>query len=239
MGGSDQWGNITSGTEFIRRNVEGGKAYAITSPLLTKSDGKKFGKSEEGNIWLDPNLTSPYKFYQFWLRTPDEDIVKFFKYFSLESRNEMIEKIENAKSNPNELKKSLAEELTIRIHSQEDFDSVEKVSELLFNKNANKDTLHNMTNEAFRMIAQEIPRFEISMREFEDGLNIVDLLADKTSILSSKSDARRALQNNAIAVNKEKIQNHEALIHQDQLLHERYLMIENGRKNKILVEAIQ
>ena len=238
MGGSDQWGNITSGTEFIRRNIEGGKAFAITTPLLTKSDGKKFGKSEDGNIWLDPNLTSPYRFYQFWLRASDEDIVKFYKYFSLESREIMEGRIASFSENPNTLKKALAKELTIRIHSEKDFISVEKVSDLLFNKNASGETLRSLPESSFLDISKEIPFYSISKNEFTNGINIVELLASKTSITTSKGDARRAIKSNSISINKNKIQNHESIINHDNLLHGKYMMVENGKKNKILVEAV-
>ena len=143
MGGSDQWGNITSGTEFIRRNTNG-KAFAITTPLLTKADGKKFGKSEHGNIWLDPEMTSPYQFYQFWINADDADVSTFFRYFSLRSREE-IESLEaQHANNPRELKRLLAEEITIRVHSREACDSAKDVSEILFNKKANPETLKNM-----------------------------------------------------------------------------------------------
>lgn len=237
MGGSDQWGNITSGTEFIRRNIQGGKAFALTTPLLTKSDGKKFGKSEEGNIWLDRRLTSPYKFYQFWINASDQDIIKFYKYFSLEERSVMETKIAEAADNPNALKRSLAEELTVRIHSQEDFESVQKVSELLFNKKANKDMLMSLKEDALETIGQEIPTFIVSMDKFQNGLNIVDLLASETTILSSNGEARRALKGNAISLNKDKINDHNYVVSADILIHGRYIMIENGKKNKILVKA--
>ncbi len=238
MGGSDQWGNITSGTEFIRRNIEGGKAYAITTPLLTKSDGKKFGKSEEGNIWLDAKITSPYKFYQFWLRPSDDDIVKFYKFFSLEDRKVMEGRIEEAKGNPNSLKKALARELTVRIHSEEDYLAVEEVSELLFDKNATRETLRAIPVNSFRIISQEIPFFSISGNEISKGINIIELLATKTNITASKGDARRAIKGNSITVNKDKILSHESIIDREDLLHGRYMMIENGKKNKILVEAV-
>ena len=139
MGGSDQWGNITSGTEFIRRNIEGGKAYALTTPLLTKADGKKFGKSEEGNIWLDPKMTSPYKFYQFWINTSDQDLSTFLRYFSLKTRAEIESLEKEYEGNPNALKRILAEEMTVRIHSQDAYESVMKVSEILFNHKASAE----------------------------------------------------------------------------------------------------
>ncbi len=236
MGGSDQWGNITSGTEFIRRNVQGGKAYAITTPLLTKSDGQKFGKSEEGNIWLDPNLTTPYKFYQFWINADDADLSKFFRYFSFRSREE-IENMEHEKD-PRTLKKILAEELTIRIHSFEAFKSVQDVSEILFSRNASADLLASMSGDSFQTIAHEIPHFEISKSIVTDQVNVVDLVAGHTSICSSRGDARRSIQNNALSINKVKVANHEGVVKADDILAGSYILIENGKKNKYLISLI-
>lgn len=237
MGGSDQWGNITSGTEFIRRNLQE-KAYAATTPLLTKADGKKFGKSEHGNLWLDPKLTSPYQFYQFWINADDADLPKFFRYFSLKSR-EQIEGLEaEYADDPQTLKRLLAEELTVRIHSREDYESVLKVTELLFNKNADRAFLSSLTPAELETVGQEIPGFQIPKNEFNNGVNIVNLLAGLTSVVSSNGDARRAVHGNAISVNKEKITNHEDEVPASQLLHGRFLMVENGKKNKFLVEVI-
>lgn len=235
MGGSDQWGNITSGTEFIRKNLSG-KAYAITTPLLTKADGKKFGKSEEGNIWLDPNLTSPYKFYQFWINADDKDIPKFTRYFTLKSKEEVEALEAEHAENPRALKEILAEELTIRVHSQEDFESVVKVSSLLFSK-ASKETLIGLEKKDLAIVANEIPSFKIAKKALETGVNIIDLLAEHTTILSSKGDARRAIKGNAISVNKDKISNHETTIGADALLHDHYVMVENGKKNKFMLIA--
>jgi tyrosyl-tRNA synthetase len=236
MGGSDQWGNITAGTEFIRRNLNE-KAYAVTTPLLTKSDGKKFGKSEEGNIWLDPELTSPYKFYQFWINADDADIPTFTRYFSLKSREEIEAQEQELADNPQERKRLLAEELTIRLHSQEAYDSVLKVSELLFNKKAKRETLLDMSAADLSTVAQEIPSFSVPKDALNNGVNIVDLLAGHTQVVASKGDARRAIKGNAIAVNKEKIQNHDTNITSEALLHDQYLMVENGKKNKFILIA--
>lgn len=236
MGGSDQWGNITSGTEFIRRNTSG-KAYAITTPLLTKADGKKFGKSEEGNIWLSAEMTSSYKFYQFWINAADADLPKLLRYFTLKSKEEVEAMEKEHADNPREQKRLLAEELTIRLHSQKAYDSVLKVSELLFNKNARKETLLEMEEDDLRVVASEIPSFQVSKDALANGLNIIDLLADATQVVNSKGDARRAIKGNAISVNKEKISSHEVDINTEALLHGKYLMVENGKKNKFMLIA--
>lgn len=238
MGGSDQWGNITSGTEFIRRNVEEGKAYAVTTPLLTKSDGSKFGKSTEGNIWLDPELTSPYKFYQFWINAADDDIQKFLRYFSLKSREE-IEKLESEyKDDPISLKRILAEELTIRVHSEEDYKAVLNVSELLFNRKADKQYLLGLDEKSLKSIANEIPSFKLSKSLLEKGLQIDELLAEHTNIIASKGDVRRAIKSNALSINKEKVEAYDDLISISHTLVDKYIIIENGKKNKFIIELI-
>lgn len=236
MGGSDQWGNITSGTEFIRRNLNQ-KAYAVTTPLLTKSDGKKFGKSEEGNIWLDPTMTSPYKFYQFWINADDADIPTFTRYFTLKSKEEIENREKELADQPRELKRLLAEELTIRIHGEEAFQSVARVSDLLFNKKAKRETLLSMTTAELASVAEEIPAFTVPADQIKNGINIVELLADLTDIVSSNGDARRAIKGNAISVNKDKISSHETTINQEALLHGKYMMVENGKRNKYILIA--
>ena len=236
MGGSDQWGNITAGTEFIRRNTRG-KAYAVTTPLLTKADGSKFGKSEEGNLWLSPKLTSPYKFYQFWINAADADVPKFIRYFTFRSKEEVLALEAEYTDDPNTLKRLLAEELTIRIHSKEDYQSVLQVSELLFNRRASRETLLSLDEGALQTVASEIPSFSIPKAQLSNGVNIVDFLAEQTAIVASKGDARRAIQGNAISINKEKINNHEASLSPEVLLHGRYIMVENGKKNKFMVVA--
>ena len=234
MGGSDQWGNITSGTEFIRRNAEG-KAYAITTPLLTKSDGKKFGKSEHGNIWLDPEMTSPYQFYQFWINADDADISTFMRYFSLRSREEIEGMEKEYVEDPRILKKILAEELTVRVHSQDACDSAKEVSEILFNKRATHETLLAMKEESLVTISQEIPSFTMSKDIISKGTGIIDMIAEHSTILNSKGEARRAISNNAISINKIKVADHERQVSSKDLLCEKYIMIENGKKNKYLI----
>jgi tyrosyl-tRNA synthetase len=233
MGGSDQWGNIVSGTEFIRRNL-GEKAYAMTTPLLTKADGTKFGKSEKGNIWLDAKLTTPYQFYQFWINSSDADLPKFMRYFSLKSRAE-IEGLEaEFATNPRELKRILAEELTKRVHSEADYQAVLKVSDILFGK-ADKETLLGLSEAHLAEIAGEIGSTKISRAELESGVGILNLLSEKTGVSPSNTEARKAIQNNAVSINKDKIKDIALLINADFLLHNKYIMIENGKKNKHLL----
>lgn len=236
MGGSDQWGNITTGTEFIRRNT-GGKAYAVTTPLLTKADGTKFGKSEKGNIWVDAAFTSPYKFYQFWVNADDRDVPKFLRYFTLKSKEETEAILQKHADNIQGLKAVLAEELTIRVHSEDAYRSVLNVSELLFNKKATREHLLKMPEAELQTVAEEIPTRTITLDALQNTVNIVDLLTDHTDILDSKSEARRAIKNNAISVNKEKIEHHEATLNQESLLHGKFLLIENGKKNKYIVRT--
>lgn len=233
MGGSDQWGNITSGTEFIRRNTDK-KAYAVTTPLLTKADGSKFGKSEKGNIWLDPKLTSPYNFYQFWINAADADLPKYLRYFSFKSKEE-IEAIETEHAeNPNAIKRLLAEELTVRIHGQQNYENVQKVSNLLFNKKATAEDLGSMNIESLDAVAGEIAAFDLETLTFPVSLET--LLCEHTTIFSSKSEYRRAIKANAIAVNKVKQADPNQEITADQLLHGKYIMIENGKKNKYILK---
>lgn len=238
LGGSDQWGNITAGTEFIRRNIPGAQAFAATTPLLTKSDGKKFGKSESGNIWMDPNMTSPYQFYQFWINADDADVPKFMKFFSLKSLEEIEGIHRQYEDDMQSYKRILAEEMTIRVHSREDFESVLKVSEILFNKNATAEQLDQLSSGELSTIVQEIPAFKVERSLLENGINIVDFLAEKTSIVQSKSDARRALSGNAITLNKVRYTDTQAVMDFKLLLKDRYLMVENGKKNKYMVEFV-
>jgi tyrosyl-tRNA synthetase len=240
LGGSDQWGNITSGTHMISKNIPDAKAFALTCPLLTKSDGKKFGKSEEGNIWLDASMTSPYKFYQFWLNAADDDIVKFNRVFSLKTVDELkaLETAHLQDPHLRILQKSLAEELTIRIHSQEAFDAALSVSELIFNKKLSREALFELSIVSLEAVKEEIPSSSISKNDLKEGINVLDLLSEKASIVSSKGDARRAIQGNAITINKLKINSHEHVLTIEELIHDRFLMVENGKKNQYLIEVV-
>ena len=236
MGGSDQWGNITTGTEFVRRNLSA-KAHAITTPLLTKADGSKFGKSAEGNIWLDPKLTSPYKFYQFWINTNDADLPKFLRYFSFNNQAQIIELENRFIDDLQGLKKELAKEMTIRIHGQDQFESVLKVSELLFNKKADGTFLNNLSENDWLAVSSEIPHYQATDKYFKNGINIIDLIADVTSIVPSKGDGRRAIKGNALSVNKIKINSFDHLVKNSDLFFNKYLMVENGKKNKFIITA--
>jgi tyrosyl-tRNA synthetase len=229
MGGSDQWGNITSGTEFIRRNI-GGKAYALTTPLLTKADGTKFGKSAEGNIWLDSKLTSPYRFYQFWINAADADIPTFVRYFTFFDQDTILKREKDL--DIREQKLLLAEELTVRIHGNDGYQAVLKVTDLLFNKPS--DDQIDLSETELEMIANEIPTFDISAEAIRNNLTINDLLTTESQILSSKGEVRRAIQNNALKLNKEKITSGEDLISLNQLIRDKYIILENGKKNKYL-----
>ena len=238
MGGSDQWGNITSGTEFIRRNLTDAKAYAVTTPLLTKSDGKKFGKSEEGNIWLDPNMTSPYKFYQFWINADDADTSKFMRYFTLKSKEEVESLEKEYADDPRALKKILAEELTKRVHSDEAYQAVMQVSEILFNKKATKESLLAMDSSTLATVGQEIQSFEIKKELIQNKVNLIDLMAEHSDLVSSKSEARRAIKNNSVSVNKDKVTDESYEVSSEHLLRGEYIMIENGKKNKFLLKFV-
>ncbi|MEM1319505.1 MAG: tyrosine--tRNA ligase [Bacteroidota bacterium] len=237
MGGSDQWGNIMSGKEFIRKNLSKNDAHAITTPLLKRADGKKFGKSEGKNIWLDPTRTSPYQFYQFWLKANDNDLPSFLRYFSFKGREEVEALEKEYADNPRPLKQILAEELTIRVHSQDDFERVQTVSMLLFDRSANRDHLLGLDEKTLEAVAREIPSHTVARELFANGVNIVDLLAEHTKIVKSKGEARRAISGNAIAVNMHKISSIETTINHEELLHGKYVMVENGKKNKFIITA--
>ncbi|MBN8676618.1 MAG: tyrosine--tRNA ligase [Chitinophagales bacterium] len=234
MGGSDQYGNITSGVELARK-IDDTKVYAVTTPLLTKADGSKFGKSESGNIWLDPNLTSPYKFYQFWLNADDRDLPKFLRYFSLKNREE-IEALE-ANHSAQDIKRVFAEEITRRIHGEEAYETVLAVSKLLFDPKADADTLRSLDANTLAQVAEEIPSPKVPAGALNTAQNLLDFLSDTTKIVESRSDAKRAIQGNSISVNKVKISDLGATVSASDLLHGKYLMVENGKKNKYLVEV--
>lgn len=236
MGGSDQWGNITGGIEFVRRQL-GEKAYAVTTPLLTKADGTKFGKSEGGNIWLDPELTSPFEFYQFWLRSNDADLEKFIKYFSLRSRAEMEDMIYRIETDPNGVKRELGEELTSRVHGEAGLKMARSVTNLLYGRSSTPEELAELDAPTLRSLDGKIDTFRVSKASFTEAESIIDFLSETTGAVNSKSEARRAIQNNAVSVNKEKVTDVAATLAPEQLLHGAYVLLENGKKRKYLVIA--
>ncbi len=234
MGGSDQWGNITAGTEFIRRN-SGGKAYGITTPLLTKSDGTKMGKSESGAIWLSAHRTSPYQFYQYWLNADDADVERLIKYFSLKSISEMQKMIDQISEDPREVKRLLAAELTARVHGEGSLATVEQVSTLLFSKSLNADSISEISEDAFQMVASDIPAFTCKPDIITNGIRIDDLFTSECPIFSSKGDLRRSVKGNAVSINKSKVTDVDHTVSNNDFLHEKYLLVENGKRNKFIV----
>ena len=238
MGGSDQWGNIITGTELIRRKA-GKEVYALTCPLVTKADGGKFGKTETGNIWLDPKKTSPYKFYQFWLNCSDEDTVKFIKLFTLLAKNEISELEEQHNKAPHlrVLQKALAKEITIRVHSEEDYNTAFEASTILFGKGTT-ETLKSLSEEVLLSVFEGVPKCEVSLTEVTEGINIVDFLTDKTNIFNSKGEARRMLKDGGVSINKEKVKDTFIITEKD-LLNTKYILVQRGKKNYYLVRIFR
>lgn len=235
MGGSDQWGNITTGTELIRRKT-GGEAYALTCPLIKKADGTKFGKTESGNVWLDPKLTSPYKFYQFWLNASDEDAEKYIKIFTLLSKNEIAELINQHSEAPHLrlLQKKLAEEVTVMVHSREDYEMAVEASQILFGQGTS-ELLRKLDKQTFLAVFEGVPQFKISGEDLASGIKVVDLLAEKTTVFPSKGELRRTVQGNGLSINKEKIGDAEMVITIDFLIGGQYLLVQKGKKNYFLL----
>src|SRR5574344_1722744 len=236
MGGSDQWGNITTGTELIRRKA-GGEAYALTCPLITKADGGKFGKTEKGNIWLDPEKTSPYAFYQFWLNCSDEDSKRYIRIFTLFSKEEIeaMEKEHDAAPHLRILQKALAKELTTCVHSQEDYEAVVSASEILFWKGT-AESLSSLSESMFLAIFEGVPRTEISAEMIKNGVPIVDFVTDYTAIFPSKGEARRMLKDNGISINKSKI-NDTFMVDDHSLINGKYILVQKGKKNYYIVKT--
>ncbi|MCK8520889.1 tyrosine--tRNA ligase [Aquimarina sp. D1M17] len=237
MGGSDQWGNITTGTELIRR-IAGGKGYALTCPLITKSDGSKFGKSEGGNVWLDAKRTSPYKFYQYWLNTSDEDAEKYIKIFTFLSKEEIDVLIKEHKEAPHMriLQKKLADEVTVIVHSQEDLDNAIKASNILFGKSTSED-LKQLDEATFLDVFDGVPQAELSKETIATGLDIIGALAEGTGFLKSNGEARRALKENSISVNKEKVKEGFSITEED-LINGQFVLLQRGKKNYFVIRAI-
>jgi tyrosyl-tRNA synthetase len=237
MGGSDQWGNITTGTELIRR-VSGGKGFAITCPLITKSDGSKFGKSEGGNVWLDANRTSPYKFYQYWLNSSDEDAEKYIKIFTFLTEEEIKSVINEHKEAPHlrVLQKCLAEEITTMVHSKDDLENAIKASEILFG-NSTGDDLKQLNEKTFLDVFEGVPQTEIAKSDIESGLDIIAALAEKGGFLKSNGEARRALKENSISVNKEKVQEDYTITLKD-LINNKFVLLQRGKKNYFVLRIV-
>jgi tyrosyl-tRNA synthetase len=234
MGGSDQWGNITTGTELIRRKT-GGEAFALVCPLITKADGGKFGKTEQGNIWLDPEKTSPYQFYQFWLNCSDEDSKKYIRIFTL-LRCEEIEILEKEHETAPQLRvlqKALAKDLTCRVHSEEDFEAAVAASEILFGKGT-AETLAALPEKTFLSVFEGVPQVEISYSIIADGINVVDFLTDITQIFPSKSEARRTLKENGVSINKARVSDN-YVVSASSVLNGKYILVQRGKKNYYIV----
>jgi tyrosyl-tRNA synthetase len=237
MGGSDQWGNIVTGTELIRR-IDGGEAFALTCPLITKSDGGKFGKTEEGNIWLDPERTSPYKFYQFWLNVPDEDAEKYLKIFTMLDRTE-IEGLVQAHTVAPHLRimqKKLAEEVTVMVHSREEFDMAVEASGILFGKGTT-ESLGKIREDIFLSVFEGVPQFEISREAMHREL--LDLLALDTGVFPSKGEARRIVTGGGLSINKKKISDPNCRITNEDYINGKYLLVQKGKKNYYLIRVRQ
>ncbi|WP_431133620.1 tyrosine--tRNA ligase [Psychroserpens mesophilus] len=236
MGGSDQWGNITTGTELIRRIAQG-KGFAITCPLITKSDGSKFGKSEGGNVWLDANRTSPYKFYQYWLNSSDEDAEKYIKIFTFLTENEIKTIVAEHQEAPHQrgLQKRLAEEITTMVHSKSDFENAEKASNILFSKSFKAD-IKTLDEKTFLDVFEGVPQAELPKADLVSGLDMIGALAAKTNFLASNSEARRALKENAVSVNKEKVTEDYQLSEND-LINDKYIILNKGKKNTYIIKV--
>ncbi|MFP2995714.1 tyrosine--tRNA ligase [Spongiivirga sp. MCCC 1A20706] len=234
MGGSDQWGNITTGTELIRRK-SGGKAYALTCPLITKADGTKFGKTEGGNVWLDKTRTSPYKFYQYWLNATDVDAEKYVKIFTFLTKDEIDSLIKEHQENPHLrlLQKRVAEEVTKLVHGQDDLDNAIKASAILFGKSTSDD-LNQLDEQTFLDVFEGVPQATLPISELENGLDMIGALAAKTGFLGSNGEARRELKQNSIAVNKEKVKEDYTISASD-LINEKYVLLQKGKRNNYLV----
>jgi tyrosyl-tRNA synthetase len=239
MGGSDQWGNITAGTELIRR-MDGGEAFALTSPLITKADGTKFGKSESGNVWLDPELTSPYKFYQFWLNSSDEDAAKWIRIFTLltQSEIEALEKQHLLAPHERALQHALAKDVTIRVHSESDYHTAVKASEILFGKSTTEDLL-SLNESTLLSVLEGVPQVEIQNEEYKNAPNVTELLSVITQslIFPSKGEARKMIAGGGVSINKNKVGSPEATA-QFELLLNKYLLVQKGKKNYFLIKIV-
>ncbi|MDE7466970.1 MAG: tyrosine--tRNA ligase [Muribaculaceae bacterium] len=237
LGGSDQWGNITTGTELIRRTT-GGEAYALTCPLITKADGGKFGKTESGNVWLDPRYTSPYQFYQFWLKVSDADAEKYIKIFTELTREEVEDLVAQQAADPGQrpLQKRLAKEITTMVHSAADYEAAVEASQILFSNNT-ADALRRLDEKTLLDVFAGVPTFEVSLDEIKAGISIADLLTDRAKVFPSKGELRKMTQGGGVLINKEKISDAYATLDPAQLLQGKYLLVQRGKKNYFLLIA--
>ena len=238
LGGSDQWGNITTGTELIRRTV-GGEAYALTCPLITKADGGKFGKTESGNVWLDPRYTSPYKFYQFWLNVSDADAEKYIKIFTELTRDEIEALVEEQAKDPGlrPLQKRLAKEITTMVHSAEDYEMAVEASQILFSNKAS-EILHRIDEATLLAVMEGVPQYEVARQLITDGTKLADLLTDHAPVFPSKGEMRKMVQGGGVSINKEKISDAYAPVSADMLLNDKYILVQRGKKNYFLIKVI-
>ena len=238
MGGSDQWGNITTGTELIRRKT-GGEAFALTCPLITKADGGKFGKTEQGNVWLDSRYTSPYRFYQFWLNVSDEDAAKYIKIFTMLTKQEVDALTLEHSQAPHLriLQKKLAELVTIMVHSEADYHLAVEASGILFG-NATADTLKKLDEDTFLSVFEGVATFDIPKDIFEQGVSFSLLAVESAAVFASKGELRRLVQGGGISINKEKVMDSEILIHANQLINGKYLLVQKGKKNYSIIRAV-
>ncbi len=237
MGGSDQWGNIVTGTELIRRKT-GGEAFALTCPLITKSDGSKFGKTESGNVWLDPEKTTPYQFYQFWLNVSDEDAARYIKIFTVLSQQEIEDIVAQHARAPHErlLQKRLAEEVTVLVHSRSDYEGAVEASQILFGKGTT-ESLRKMNENTFLSVFEGVPVFDVKREIIDNGVSAADLFADHSGIFASRGEVRRLIQGGGLSLNKLKIDNAETIIGKEFLLNNKYLLIQKGKKNYYLIRV--
>ena len=237
MGGSDQWGNITTGTELIRR-IAGGKAYALTCPLITKADGTKFGKSEGGNVWLDAEKTSPYKFYQYWINVSDEDAQRYIKIFTMLSREEIEQLISEHQAAPHlrVLQNKLAEELTVLVHGREELQKAQQASQILFG-NSTSDDLRQLDAKTFLEVFDGVPQAEVTRADIAAGLDMIAALSAKTGFIASNSEARRALKEKSIAVNKEKVEE-SYIIGEKDIIDDKFVLLQRGKKNYFVIVIV-
>ncbi|MCK5916640.1 MAG: tyrosine--tRNA ligase [Deltaproteobacteria bacterium] len=238
MGGSDQWGNITTGTELIRRK-ERGEAFALTCPLITKADGGKFGKTESGNVWLDPKLTTPYKFYQFWLNVSDVDAVKYVKIFTLLSREDVAALVIEQEAAPHlrPLQKRLAKEVTCMVHDENEYNKAVEASQILFGK-ATTESLAKLDKETFLAVFEGVPTYEIDRARLNTGVSVVELLVTETAIFPSKGELRRTIKGNGLSLNKTKLTDQDYLVTDADLINDLYVLMQKGKKNYYIIEAV-